>query len=265
LDGEVGKQLPAVFVTRQGRQAVKGLATLLPPRPLIGEVQYTPMEAKATGLAIRSTVFIASTSDPSQVSLLAAKGYRFPSDPTFRVAIRNVEDPSEVRTILPAKIRVMGRNQKATFTLNPAELLGGRASGKLELQVQDDHAGPSDWMPLPPIFMELPTIGAIQAVPAGFRLSGQSLDQIEALAASLDGPWEKTSVTIEEGHEVAMLAAPPTSSTCFIRLFGWPDLPLSVKLPAPPAANPPSGPPVPPPPPAATRPESQAPPMQNKP
>jgi len=264
LEGAVGKQLPVFLVTRQGKQAAKDPATLLPARPRIGEVQFTPLEAKATSLPIKSTVFIASTTDASQVNLLAARSYRFPSDPTFRVAIRNADDPSEIRTILPGKIRVMGRSQKASFTLNPAELLGGRAAGKLELQVQDDHAGPSDWMPLPPTFLELPTIGAIQVEPAGFHLSGQSLDQIEALAASPDGPWEKTTVTIEEGHEVAELAAPLTSSTCFIRLFGWPDLPLSVKLPAPPAtprpapkpdaAPPPPAPPVAnpaPPPPAA--------------
>ncbi len=224
LEGTVGKPLQAALATRQGRQPLP--VTLLPARPRLDEVQFTPLEAKAAGLPIQSPVLIASTGDPCQVSLLAAKGYRFPSDPTFRVLIRNADDPSEIRTIPPAKIRIMGRNQKATFSLVPAELLGGRAEGKLEIQVQDEHAGPSDWTALPPTFLELPTISAIRAEDTGFRLTGQSLDQIEALAAAPDGPWEKAAVTIEGGREKAELVAPPpappaTSSCSAGRTWPW--------------------------------------------
>jgi hypothetical protein len=161
------------------------------------------------------------------------------------VALRNPEDPTEIRTILAAKIRVMGRDQKATFILNPAELLGGRASGKLEVQVEDEHAGASDWIPLPDTFLELPDIGTVQADAAGFQLTGQSLDQIEAVAAVKEGPWENAAVSIEDGREVARLATPLKGNICYIKLFGWADLVLSVTFP------PPEPKPVPPVPPAA--------------
>ena len=125
----------------------------------------------------------------------------------------------------------MGRDRKATFMLNPADLLGGMADGRIELQVQDDHAGTGDWMLLPPTFLELPTIGAVQPESAGFRLSGQSLDQIEAVAASPEGPWEKTSITIQEGREVAQSTLPLSGDSCYLKLFGWDDLVLTVKFP----------------------------------
>ncbi len=234
LEGPAGKSFLATVVTGKGKPPLRLPTALLPSRPRIAEVQVIQAEAKPTGVAITAAIPIASTAEPSQVSLLTGKGYRFPSDPTFRVAIRNADEPAEVRTILPAKIRVMGRSQKATFTFNPAELLGGRAAGVLELQVQDDKAGAGDWLALPATFLELPAIGAIQVDAHGFRLTGQSLDQIEAVAATPAGPWEKASVTIEAGREVARMATPLTSDTCYIRLFGWTDLVLAVKVPSPP-------------------------------
>jgi hypothetical protein len=230
LEGTVGKPLQVVLETHREKLPAKGSLALLAPRPRIREVQLTAEETHAA-MALTSTIPIAATGDPCQVSLLTAKGYRFPPDPSFRLAIRNTEDPTEIRTILPAKIRVMGRNQKATFAFNPAELLGGRAAGKLELQVEDDHAGASDWLPLPATFLDLPVIGAVQPENAGVRLTGQSLDQIEAMAATAEGPWEKTTVTIQGGREVAELTAPVIGDRCFLKLFGWSDLVLAVKVP----------------------------------
>ncbi|MDR3673087.1 MAG: hypothetical protein P4L36_19740 [Holophaga sp.] len=262
LDGSVGAPLGVTLVTAKGKRPAKGLALLLPARPRLRLVQVTPADARKSSLAISSSIPIAPANDASLVSLLTAKGYRFPSDPSFRVAIRNPEDPSEIRTILPSKIRVMGRDQKATFILNPAELLGGRASGKLEVQVEDDRAGASDWIPLPDTFLELPNIGAIQTEATGFQLTGQSLDQIEAVAPAKDGPWENTAVTIEEGREVARLNTPLNGNTCYIKLFGWSDLVLSVKLPppAPPTPKPlPTEPKPALPAPAASRPAEPAP------
>jgi hypothetical protein len=233
LEGTVGAPLVVTLVTGKGKLPAKCPAILLPARPRLRMVQVTPAEAKDSGLAISSSIPIAPANASSLVSLLTAKGYRFPSDPSFRVAIRNPEDPTEIRTILPAKIRVMGRDQKATFILSPTELLGGRAAGKLELQVEDEHAGASDWIPLPDTFLELPNIGAVQSEAAGFQLTGQSLDQIEAVAPTRDGPWENAAVSIEDGREVARLATPLNGNICYIKLFGWSDLVLSVKFPQP--------------------------------
>lgn len=124
LEGPLGMQLTVTLVLDHGKLAAKGPATLLAARPRLRAVQVIPVATRSTDLTLSSTIPIASTGDPSQVSLLTAKGYRFPSDPSFRVAIRNADDPSEIRTILPGKIRVMGREQKAAFIFNPQELLG---------------------------------------------------------------------------------------------------------------------------------------------
>lgn len=229
LEGAVGKPFLATVITAQGVQPLA--AALLPARPRLGVVQFIRAEPKGTGLAITANVPITPTSETIQVSLLAAKSYRFPADPTFRVGIRNADDPTAIRTLPAAKIHIMGRNEKATFTLSPTDLLGGRAAGKLELQVQDDHAGASDWYPLPTTFLELPTIAAVQAVPDGFRIEGQSLDQIEAVAAAPGGPWEPSRIAIEAGHEVASIAAPLTGAACYLKLFGWSDLVLTLKVP----------------------------------
>jgi hypothetical protein len=111
---------------------------------------------------LTSGVPVAPTRAPSQVSLLAAKGYRFPCDGAFHAAVRNADEPAETRVIPGNRIRVMGNSQKATFPIIPADLLGGRAYGKPEVQLQDDHAGASDWLPLPATFLDLPVVVAVQ-------------------------------------------------------------------------------------------------------
>ena len=145
----------------------------------------------------------------------------------------------------------MGNNQKATFTFIPTDLLGGRASGKLEVQVQDDHAGTSDWLPLPATFLDLPVISAYQEAPPGGRLTGPSLDAIEAVAPAPEGPWEQPAVQVEEGHEIMTLTTPLVGNTCYLKVFGWPDLVLAMHLPVVPApvklpAPPPLATPLPP-------------------
>jgi len=241
MEGPIGKALQAELTGLEGKQLALAQVTLLPARPRIGEVQVLPVAGKSAGLAVSAAIPIASTNDPSQVSLVTPKGYQFPPDGAFRAALRNPEEPTEIRVIGAAKIRVMGHNRKAAFTFIPSELLGGRASGKLEVQVQDDHAGSSDWVALPATFLDLPVIGAVQAIATGFQLTGTSLDQIEAVAPSREGPWEKAALTIEDGREVAGFTTPLKGDTCFLQLFGWEDLAVAVKfphLPAPPAQAP---------------------------
>jgi hypothetical protein len=236
IEGELGKKLPAFLVTLDGQKVALAAVVLSAPRPRLEEVQVIPLGAKSAGLPLTAAIPIAPTGAANQIGLLAGKGYHFPSDRAFRAAIRNAEEPTEVRLIGPGKIRVMGNNQKATFTFNPSELLGGRASGRLEVQVQDDHAGASDWLPLPATFVDLPTVAAIQITPAGYRLTGPALDQIEAVAPAPGGPWEKVGITIEEGREVVNLATQLPGGQCFLRLFGWADLVLTAKFPFPPTA-----------------------------
>ena len=241
MEGSPGKQLLAFAMTVDGKKLPLASATLLPARPHFSELQVLPVASKGTGLPMTSTGPIASTTAVSQVNIIAGKGYRFPSDRAFKAAIRNADEPSETRLVPAGKLRIMGNNQKCSFTFTPSELLGGRASGKLEIQVMDDHAGSSDWLPLPAAFLDLPTINAVQAAGTGLRLLGPSLDQIEVVAASPDGPWQKASITIEEGHEVLAMTAPITSTSCYLRLFGWADLVLAVKLPPPTTAAMPLG------------------------
>jgi hypothetical protein len=239
LAGAPGKSLQVVLVTAKGRQPKSIPATVLPERPRLGDVEVTPGSVTNPGLPVTATIPILSTNDPAQVSLFTASDYRFPADQAFRAAIRNADDPAEVRTIPASKIRVIGRSQKATFILNPNDLLGGRAAGKLEIQVQDEHAGASDWHPLPATFLDLPVISEVQATPSGAKLVGPSLDPIEAVASTQVGPWEKAEITLEGGREVAELTTHLAGNTCYLRLIGLTDLVLSVKFPPQPQAPPP--------------------------
>ncbi len=232
LDGTPGTKLAASMVLAADRKVPLENAALLAARPRLAEAQVVPVEARATRVLLTSSLPIAATGSPSQVGLIAARGYRFPSDRGFHAAIRNADEPKEIRAIPQARIKVMGNNLKATFTFTPAELLGGRASGRLEVQVLDDHCGAGDWLPLPATFLDLPTIAAVQRTPAGTRLVGPSLDAIEALAPSPSGPWEKASVAIGEGHESIDLASPLPAGQGYLRVFGWPDLVLTLKFPA---------------------------------
>jgi hypothetical protein len=234
LAGVPGKPLQAVLITAKGKQPDPIPVTLLPERPRLGEVEVTPGPDKHPGLPLTAAIHMLATNGSSQVSLITAEGYRFPADLAFCAAIRNADDPSVVRTIPAAKIRVIGRNQKATFTFSPNDLLGGRSAGKLEIQVQDEHAGASDWHPLPATFLDLPVVSAVQAIPSGARLVGPSLDPIEAVATAPAGPWEKADITLEGGREVMDLTTRLAGDTCYLRLIGWADLVLAVTFPPPP-------------------------------
>ncbi|WP_316415699.1 hypothetical protein [Mesoterricola silvestris] len=230
LEGSVGRSLPAALVLATGKTPA-GPAVLLPPRPRLADLQTIPMEGKGTGLPMSSALPIAPTGGPSLVTLLTAKGYRFPPDGAVHAALRNAEDPGVVRVVPAPKIRLLGNNQKATFVLNPAELLGGRAAGRLEVQIQDASAGASDWLPLPVTFLDLPTITAVQAAAPGLRLVGPSLDQIEAVAPTATGPWEKAAVLIQDGRETLTVPSPPDAGVCYLKVFGWPDRVLTLKFP----------------------------------
>jgi hypothetical protein len=231
LEGTVGRKLAGAMILAPDRKVPLENGALMPARPRLAEVLVAPMESKANGILVTSTLPIASTTSPSQVSLITAKGYRFPSDRGVHALVRNAEEPAEVRTIPPAKFRIMGNNQKATFLFTPSDLLGGRASGTLEVQVQDDHSGPGDWMPLPAAFLDLPTISSVQADPSGLGLTGPSLDPIEALAPSPTGPWEKISVAIEDGRQVIKSSCRLTGDQCYLKVFGWPEVVLRFKFP----------------------------------
>jgi hypothetical protein len=231
LEGALGRKLETFLVVADGPRIHLEGVSLVAARPRLREAEVVPVAGKGSGLALTSVLPVAPTSAPSLMSLLAGKGYRFPSDGAFHIALRNAEEPTEIRQVPASKIRVVGNNQKAMFTVLPADLLGGRASGKLEAQVEDDHAGASVWLPLPATFLDLPVIAAVQGAAAGVRLIGPALDSIEAVAAAPGGPWEKVSVIVEEGHETMNLVTPLSGGRCYLRVFGWPELVLALNFP----------------------------------
>jgi hypothetical protein len=238
LEGSPGKKSPACLVLPDAQRVPLAPVVLLAPRPRIAEARLIPVAAKPSGPSLRASVPIAATSEPVRVDLFTAKGYRFPADGGFRVALRNAEDPSVTRAIQSGNIHVLGHDQKAAFAVTPSELLGGMASGRLEVQVQDDHAGASDWMPLPTTFLDLPAIGSVQGTVTGFRLTGASLDLIEAVAASPAGPWERAAIAIEDGREVAEFTLHLTDNKCYLKLYGWEEVPLALSFPGSAAARP---------------------------
>lgn len=120
LEGAVGKKIVPSIILEKGKKASLEAVALLPARPRLGEVQVIPMEVKGTGLLVTSILPIAPTSAPSQVGLLASKGYRFPSDGGFHAAIRNSEEPAEIRPIPSSKFKL----DSGTFLQQPSYPIG---------------------------------------------------------------------------------------------------------------------------------------------
>lgn len=228
LEGKVGEAVKVTGTFRAGAPSVPfPHVRLRPVRPGLATVQVHAIEAKASKLRMEASVPVAPSTGPSQVNLITAKGYHFPSDHAFRLAFRNADEPEVVREVPGNKVQVLGNNQKASLALTPSELLGGRASGRLEVQVQDEHAGCGPWIPLPVTFLDLPVLGTLE----GTQLAGPALDAIQAVAVSPAGPWSALDVSLVDGREVATVPVAAPEGTYYFKLFGWPDLTFTLKAP----------------------------------
>lgn len=236
FEGRAGTRMSVALILKSGARINSAPVLLLPPKPRISEIQILPVAGKGHGVPIACSQAIASTNLPSQINLIAGKGYHLPTDGAFHASLRNADDPGEVRSIPGSKFRVVGNNLKASFQIRPSELLGGRASGRLELQLVDDHGGASEWSPMPATFIDLPIISAVRLQKTGLQLVGPTLDPIETVAPSPDGPWEKASLLIEEGQEILRMSGVPDKGCCYFKVFGWPDLVLRIEVPALPLA-----------------------------
>jgi hypothetical protein len=236
LSGAVGRELSVEVILDDGKKLAHAPVPLGLARPVLGTITLSPVQTKVSGLAITCSSPVAPAGSLSLVGLLAAGDYRFPYDRSFHIAVHNQKEPSDVHLIDSKDVKVVGNSLKAAFILDPSQLQGG-ASGKLEIQVQDKHAGNSDWVPLPATFLDLPVIAAIEPEGSGWRISGSSLDPIDSAAPTPVGPWQKLAVSVQDGREVADLTTPLPGGVCYLKLVGWGDLVLSVKVPPPPTQN----------------------------
>jgi hypothetical protein len=233
LEGKAGEAVKVAGTFRAGAPTVPfPRVRLRPVRPGLATVQVHAIEVKTPKLRLEASVPVAPSTGPSQINLITGKGYHFPSDHAFRLAFRNADEPEVVREVPGSKVQVLGNNQKASLALTPSDLLGGRASGRLEVQVQDEHAGCGAWIPLPVTFLDLPVLGTLE----GTQLTGPALDAIQAVAVSPAGPWSALDVSLVDGRETAAVPVVTAEGTYYFKLFGWPDLTFTLKVPPPPAA-----------------------------
>ena len=239
--GETGTLLQGELRLEDGRTLPLKDVRVLPPRPQLGAIQVIP-ERAAPGLPLSASRPLIPTDTPVMVSILSGRKGDYPFGHRPKLLIRSTDDPAAVRTLpsagVPGTLRLLGRGQRLIATFQVAELFGASASGHFEVQVSDAAAGASAWVPLSPLFLELPIVKRAFHDEAGTHLDGPALETIEAVAAAPAGPWVPFVFGFQDDHERADVPAPGTDGAIFLRLYGWPDLVVRLQGPLPP---PPAG------------------------
>lgn len=205
---------------------------LLPPRPQIGIVQVIP-EHPAKGLPLRADRPLIPPDEPVLISVLPGRKGTYPFGRKPQMLFRSSEDPSATFPLPAKQLRMVGRGQRLLASLRLSDLFGASAAGHLEIQVADAKAGASAWVPLQPLFLELPDVKAVHLDEAGTHLEGPALETIEAVATSPTGPWMPFAFGFTDGLETGGTPAPAADGTLFLRLYGWPDLVVRLQGPVP--------------------------------
>lgn len=239
IPGEAGDLLQGELRLGDDRTLPLQDVPLLPPRPQIGIVQVIP-EHPARGLALSADRPLIPPDEPVLVSVLPGRKGAYPFGRKPQLLFRSSEDPATIIPLPARHLRMVGRGQRLLANLKLSDLFGASGAGHLEIQVSDAKAGASAWVPLQPLFLELPEVKDLRLEGAGARLEGPALETIEAVAASPAGPWMPFSFGFTEGLETGGTPAPATDGALFLRLYGWPDLVVRLQGPPPPKAAAPS-------------------------
>lgn len=231
IEGEPGAVMEGTLKLSDDRILPVKATMLLPPRPVLQEVEVIPMAA-LQGLPMTSEMVPLATTASVMVSAISGHKGRYPLGRSPKLLIRNTDDPGTPAP-LPAKaIKLTGRGQRLLASFTPSELLGTHAAGHLEIQVQDAAVGTSAWTPLPALFLELPTILNLHQEGTAWRAEGTALDTIERSASSTAGPWVPATIGFQGGKEFTSLAAPDGNGVVYLKLYGWPDLLIRLQGPA---------------------------------
>lgn len=230
LAGEAGTLLQGEIRMGDGRVLPLKDVRLLPPRPQLGPIQVMP-ERPAEGLALRADLPLIPPGTPVLVSILSGRKGTYPFGRNPKVLVRSADDPATVRPVPAKGLRVIGRGQRIMAAFSVLDLFGPSVSGHLEIQVADATAGASAWVALSPLFIDLPRVAAVQREASGLRLTGPSLEAIEAVAASPQGPWMPFSFGFEGGLEAGGVPPPGEGGLLFLKLYGWPDLVVRLQVP----------------------------------
>ncbi|HEX9010909.1 MAG TPA: hypothetical protein VF804_11130 [Holophagaceae bacterium] len=235
VPGEAGDLLQGEL--RLGDDRVLSLkdVPLLPPRPQIGPVQVIPEHAPK-GLPLSADRPLIPPDAPVMISVLPGRKGAYPFGRKPQILLRSSEDPATARPVPPQHLRMVGRGQRLLATLKLSDLFGAAGAGHLELQVSDAKAGASAWVPLQPLFLELPEVEAVHLEGTSARLEGPVLETIEAVAPAPGGPWTPFGFGFQDGLETGPAPAPAADGALFLRLYGWPDLVVRLQGPVPPKA-----------------------------
>lgn len=235
VPGEAGDLLQGEL--RLGDDRVLSLkdVPLLPPRPQVGPVQVIP-EHSPKGLPLSADRPLIPPDGPVMISVLPGRKGAYPFGRKPQILLRSSEDPATARPVPPQHLRMVGRGQRLLATIKLSDLFGAAGAGHVELQVSDAKAGASAWVPLPPLFLDLPEVEAVHAEGAKARLEGAALETIEAVAPAPGGPWTPFSFGFQGGQETGDAPVPAADGALFLRLYGWPDLVVRLQGPVPPKA-----------------------------
>jgi hypothetical protein len=171
------------------------------------------------------------------MSILPGRKGEFPFGRRPKLFLRSSEDLTSVQPVPPKNVRVVGRGQRILATLQMSELFGSSGGGHLELQVADVKAGASAWVPLQPLFLELPEVSQVRLNKSASRLEGPSLETIESVASSPAGPWAAFTFSFQGDLETGEAPLPSSDGSLFLKLYGWPNqlIRLQAQLPPNPA------------------------------
>ncbi len=271
LPGEAGSLLQGALHLGDGRVLSLKDVLLLPPRPQLGVIQVIP-ERAPKGLPLTADHPLIPPDEPVLISILSGRKGAYPFGHKPQLRFRATDDPETIHPLPPKHLRMVGRGERLLASLRMSDLIGSSGAGHLEVQVADAKAGASAWVPLQPLFLELPVLKSVQLDGTASRLMGPSLETIEAVAPAPTGPWTPFSFSFQEaGEESGPAPAGAPDGSLFLKLYGWPDLAVRLQGPVPPKAVPaptPSIPvptaPIPPKPPVVTPPQMPQPPATGK-
>ncbi|HJV49412.1 MAG TPA: hypothetical protein VJ549_09075 [Geothrix sp.] len=230
LAGEPGSPLEGTLRLSDRRELPVRGSVLLPPRPVLKSLEVIPRVTQA-GLPLMADLHLVSTAAPILVSAVSGHPGRYALGRAPKVLLRNTEDPGSPVTLPATAVRLTGRGQRLLLTFCAADLLATRASGRLEIQVQDEALGSSAWTQIPALFLELPVVSRLEKEAQAWIMEGPSLESIEATASAAAGPWSPLQIGFHGEKQAAPVASPDEKGVAYLRLYGWPDLVIRVKAP----------------------------------
>ncbi len=237
VPGEAGSLLQGQLQLEDGRVLPLKDVLMLPPRPQLGVIRVIP-EQTPKGLLLSADRPLIAPDERVMISILSGRKGFYPFGHRPQMRFRGSDDPTTIHTLPSKHLRMVGRGQRLLATLSLSDLFGHSGGGHVEVQVTDAKAGASAWVPLNPLFLELPVVKAVHPGKTDSRLDGPNLETIESVASAPTGPWTPFNLDFQDGQETGTAPRPAPDGALYLKLYGWPDLVVRLQGPIPPEPPP---------------------------